>query len=94
MGSDHAPTRAAERRLKFTSVRRLESRGVSGETLDAPELPASLAAIGETFTAAYAAVARMVLLGLEAAQDGRARRRATKLRGDALFPNGRSNPER
>jgi hypothetical protein len=91
MGSDHTPTRAAERRLKFTSVRRLEGRSVSGERLDAPALPASLAAIGETFTAAYVAVAQRVLLGLEAAQDGRAQRRAAKLRGDALFPNGRSN---
>ena len=91
MGSDQAPTRAAERRLKFTSVRRLEGRSVSGERLDAPALPASLAAIGETFTAAYVAVAQRVLLGLEAAQDGRAQRRAAKLRGDALFPNGRSN---
>jgi hypothetical protein len=91
MGSDHTPTGAAERRLKFTSVRRLEGRSVSGERLDAPALPASLAAIGETFTAAYVAVAQRVLLGLEAAQDGRAQRRAAKLRGDALFPNGRSN---
>jgi len=91
MGSDHTPTRAAERRLKFTSVRRLEGRSVSGERLDTPALPASLAAIGETFTAAYVAVAQRVLLGLEAAQDGRAQRRAAKLRGDALFPNGRSN---
>ena len=91
MGSDQAPTRAAERRLKFTSVRRLEGRSVSGERLDAPALPASLAAIGETFTAAYVAVAQRVLLGLEAAQDGRAQRRAAKLLGDALFPNGRSN---
>jgi len=91
MGSDHTPTRAAERRLKFTSVRRLEGRSVSGERLDAPALPASLAAIVETFTAAYVAVAQRVLLGLEAAQDGRAQRRAAKLRGDALFPNGRSN---
>ena len=91
MGSDHTPTGAAERRLKFTSVRRLEGRSVSGERLDAPALPASLAAIGETFTAAYVAVAQRVLLGLEAAQDGRAQRRAAKLRGDALFPTGRSN---
>jgi len=91
MGSDHTPTRAAERRLKFTSVRRLEGRSVSGERLDAPALPASLAAIGETFTAAYVAVAQRVLLGLEAAQDGRAQRRSAKLLGDALFPNGRSN---
>jgi hypothetical protein len=94
MGSDQAPTRAAERRLKFTSVRRLESRSVPEETPDAPERPPSLAAIGEAFAAAYVAVARRVLLGLEAAQDGRARRRATKPRADALFPNGRPNLER
>ena len=94
MGSDQAPTRAAERRLKFTSVRRLESRSVSGETPDAPERSPSLAAIGEAFAAAYVAVARRVLLGLEAAQDGRARRRATKPRADTLFSNGRPNLER
>ena len=94
MGSEQAPPRASGRRLKFASVRRLESRSVSGETNDALEPPASLAAIGETFTAAYVAVARGVLLGLEAAQDGRARRRATKPRADALFSNGRPNLER
>ena len=94
MGSDQAPTRAAERRLKFTSVRRLEGRSVSGERLDAPALPASLAAIGETFTAAYVAVARRVLLGLEVVQDGRARRRAATLRGVGRFQMGASNLER
>ena len=94
MGSEQTPPPASERRLKFTSVRRLESRSVSGETPDAAERPPSLAAIGEAFAAAYVAVARRVLLGLEAAQDGRARRRATKPRADALFSNGRPNLER
>lgn len=81
MGSDQALARAAERRLKFTSVRRLESRSLSGERPDASELHASLVAFGETFAAVYVAVARRVLLGLEAVQDGRAQRRAASLRG-------------
>lgn len=94
MGSEQAPPRASGRRLKFASVRRLESRSVSGETNDALEPPASLAAIGETFTAAYVAVAQRVLLGLEAVQDGRARRRAATLRGVGRFQTGASNLER
>ena len=94
MGSGQTPGRSAERRLKFTSVRNRESQRAFEETLDVPELRASLAAIGEGFTAAYVAVARRALLGLEAAQDGRARRRAAKLRSDTSLPKARSNPER
>jgi hypothetical protein len=87
MGSEQAPTRTGERRLKFSSVRGLESQGVSRETPETPEFPVSLAAIGRSLTDAYVAVARRALLGVEALQDGRARRRATKRRPDALFPN-------
>ena len=94
MGSEQTPPPASKRRLKFTSVRRLESRSVSGETPDAAERPPSLAAIGEAFAAAYVAVARRVLLGLEAVQDGRARRRVATLRGVGRFQTGASNLER
>jgi len=82
-------TRASERRLKFSSVRRLESQNVSQHSLGAvsriepANCGATLAAIGGKLTAAYVAVARKVLVGLEAVQDGLAARRAAALRRSA-----------
>jgi len=87
MASEKA--RTSERRLKFSSVRRLESQNVAlwtadaGAGTDSSERTGPLAAIGEIFTAAYVAVARRVLLGFEAVQDARAARRAIALRGSA-----------
>ena len=103
------PARASERRLKFSSVKRLESQTASQHTPNAvtPIEPAkrgaSLMVLGGIFTAAYVAIARRLLLGLEAVQDGRAARRAVALRrsacanaassarSDALSPSARSN---
>jgi len=96
MGRDQAPARTAERRLKFSSVRGLEGRNVSGQAPGDDEFRASLVSIGETFTAAYVAVARRLLLGVEALQDGQAQRRAANLRSGARpasFPNHRSHDE-
>jgi len=76
---------ASERRLKFSSVRRLESQNVSQQTpgsvvsVEPVEHDSALAAIGGLFTAAYVAVARQVLIGFEAVQDRRAERRAAAL---------------
>jgi len=84
MASEKA--RASERRLKFSSVRRLESQNTSQQTagavarIEPAKRGASLAAIGEILTSAYVAVAGKVLVGLEAVQDGRAARRAAALR--------------
>lgn len=87
MASEKA--RASERRLKFSSVRRLERQNASPET---PGVPArikpagrrgSLAAIRDIVPAAYVAVASRVLLALEAVQDRLAARRAVALRNSA-----------
>jgi hypothetical protein len=78
--------RASERRLKFSSVRRLKSQNVSQQTpgpvvrVEPVKHDSALAAIGGLFTAAYVSVARQVLVGFEAVQDRRAERRATALR--------------
>jgi hypothetical protein len=97
MGSALAQTRPPGRRLKFTSVQRLESARDCAEMPEAASSRAPLVAIGETFVSAYVSVTRRVLLGLEAFQDGRALRRAETHRGRARrssFPNARSNLER
>ena len=81
--------RTSERRLKFSSVRRLERQN---GPLRAPDAHAReetsrrtgpLAAIGEILTSAYVAVARRALLGFEAVQDARAAHRAVGLRSSA-----------
>jgi len=101
--------RASERRLKFSTVGRLESQTALQHTpgavprMEPARRGAPLTAIGGILTAAYVAVARKLLLGLEAVQDGRAARRAVALRrsaranaassarSDALSPSARSN---
>ena len=79
---------ATERRLKFASVRRRENQ-VSPEPAPKRPEPLDLAAIGEAFAAAYVAIARRVLFGLEALQDQRAQRRKIALRR-ASAPDGNS----
>jgi hypothetical protein len=79
----------SERRLKFSSVRRLERQDASvprpNATADLvrPTQRGPLAAIGGILTTGYVAVARRILLGFEAVQDARAARRAVALRGSA-----------
>jgi len=88
MGDEEAPTRASGRRLKFGAKRRDDSLGFAPEGSGKAGFPATPArshpsplTIGEQFAAAYAAVARATLLGLEALQDWRTERRLTALRG-------------
>jgi len=96
MASESA--RKSERRLKFSSVRKLENQqafvqrsnaGSDTERLarssDADRLSRGgpLAAIGGILTAGYVAVARRILLGFEVVQDARASRRAVALRSSA-----------
>ena len=82
-------TRTSGRRLKFSSVRRLERQDESVQTptdtanIEHPAHGGPLAAIGEVVTTGYVAVARRILLGFEAVQDARAARRAVALRGSA-----------
>jgi hypothetical protein len=79
----------SERRLKFSSVRRLERQDPSVQRPNATaDIVRStrggpLAAIGGILTTGYVAVARRILLGFEAVQDARAARRAAALRGSA-----------
>ncbi len=87
MGDEEA-TRASGRRLKFGAKRRDDSLGfapgrsgkVGSQATPALSHPSPLT-IGEQFAAAYAAVARAALLGMEALQDWRTERRLTALRG-------------
>jgi hypothetical protein len=84
MGSEGTPTATAQRRLKFSSVRRLEGPALRAKTADDDALAevGAFAPIGEALTTAYVAVARRLLLGLETVQDERAQRRAAALRSD------------
>jgi hypothetical protein len=83
-----------ERRLKFSSVRRLERQDPSVQRPNTTADNATadivrsthggpLAAVGGILTTGYVAVARRILLGFEAVQDARAARRAAALRGSA-----------
>lgn len=88
MGDEEAPTRASGRRLKFASKRRDDSLGLAPGRPGKAGFPATPApshpspvTIGERFAAAYTAIARAALLGLEALQDWRTERRLTALRG-------------
>jgi len=86
MGSQQSSARGSERRLKFSSVRSLETGISSGEAADGREpakIPIPLSAIREALTSAYVAVARRALLVLNAVGDERARRRAVALRRQA-----------
>jgi hypothetical protein len=79
----------SERRLKFSSVRRLERQDASVPRSNAaadlvrPTQGGPLVTIGGVLTTGYVAVARRILLGFEAVQDARAARRAVALRGSA-----------
>jgi hypothetical protein len=81
-----AKARTSERRLKFSSIRRLESHNETQGAvahLEPAKRGSALAAVGGILAAAYVAVARKVLLGFEAVEDSRAARRAVVLRGSA-----------
>jgi hypothetical protein len=77
----------SERRLKFSSVRKLERQDalIADDTTDAATSKHGglLAAVGGILTTGYAAIAGRILLGFEVMQDVRAARRAAVLRGSA-----------
>lgn len=88
MGDEEVPTQASRRRLKLGSKRTDDSLGFAPGRSGKAEFPATPApshpspvTIGDRFAAAYTAVARAALLGLEALQDWRTERRLTALRG-------------
>ena len=90
MGSERTSAVTSHRRLKFSSVRRLEADGPSPA-----EAGPAFVSPGEALATAYVAVARRLLLGLETLQDERAARRAANSRGSgsAASPGARPDPE-